>query len=178
MTILEFVEKYKNMNSAKIKDDMLKHHVIRTYCPVIQKRYVLETMLNSSVVKKDNGFKYIDMMLSRINYTLGLVVLYTDLDMDRDEEGRNRNFDAYDALVENDIVIKLCEVIGEKEVTELSAINSTIIANFENSEGSLNQIISEAIYNVGQKFGIITATALEYLDEMTKDERLLEYVNK
>ena len=178
MTILEFVEKYKNMNSEKIKSDMLKHHVTRTYCPILQKRYVLNTMLNSSVVKKDNGFKYIDMMLSRINYTLVLVVLYTDLEMDRDEDGTARNFDAYDALVENNLVAKICEVVGEDEISELATINSTVIANFENSEGSLNQIISEAIYNASQKFGVITATALEYLDEMSKDKGLLEYVNK
>ena len=79
MTVLEFVDKYSKLNSAKAKEEMVKSIVKRTYCPILEKRIVLENLLNNSVSTTEFGLKYVDMFVSKLNYTLSLIIIYTNL---------------------------------------------------------------------------------------------------
>lgn len=142
MTILEFIEKCEKMTSEKAIEKMMEQHVVRTYCPVAEKRYVLQEMLNSAVVSDENtGMEFIDMFLSRINYTLALIVLYTDLKVDADEDGTGLTFEDYDAVVSYGLVEIVCKKIGEREIKELSDINGCLMSNFEKSTSTISLIL-------------------------------------
>ena len=150
MTILEFVEKYENMSSEKIKEEMVKGHVTRKYSPIVEKRIALQTLLESSIV---DG--YVDMVLSRINYTLSLPILYTDLDVDVSPSGASMRFEIYDAVMRSGLIGKICEEIGQAEIEELSTINSLLIQNYDNRETSTGAIIRKGAELLGNSFEIL-----------------------
>lgn len=145
MTILEFVEKYDALTSDKLRNGFVESHIRRTYCPVLEKITILQMMLDGSIATSETGIKYINMMTSRINYTVALVVLYTDLTVDTDEKNIGRTYDCYDALVKSGLVAKICEAVGIDEVKEFSDVNSMLIANFEKSQGSLEAFCADAL---------------------------------
>lgn len=153
MTIIEFCEKYKNMNSDKAKEQMVTAHVKRKYCPILEKRLILQMMIDNSVMTSDSGIKFIDMMTSKINYTLALIALYTDLIIDKKEvNGKEvgENYECYDALIESNAIGAVCEEIGEAEIKEFSSVNATLIDNFERSEGSFEAYMGRVVGELRQ----------------------------
>ena len=156
MTIMEFCEKYKNMNSDKAREQIINSHIKRKYCPVIEKMTILQIMLDKAIATSDSGIRYINMMTSKINYTLAMIALYTDLNIDNDEDGKGRNFDDYDALVESGLVRVICAAIGEQEMQEFSNVNATLISNFERSEGSFEAYLGRTIEGIKQRVNDIT----------------------
>ena len=152
MTIIDFCKKYTDLNSEKAKEQMLRSHIKRTYCPVLEKRMMLQMMLDRAKATSDDGIRYIDMMVSKINYTLGMIVLYTDLTVDKKEiDGKEvgANYECYDALISSGVLAPICGCIGENEMQELSNINSMLIDNFEKTEGSLCGFLSRTMSFLG-----------------------------
>ena len=143
MTVLEFIDKYNKANSDKVKEQMLRSHIKRTYCPVLEKKYVLSMFIDGCVI---DG--YIDMVYSKINYTIALIKLYTDLDIDRDSEDKSMNVEIYDSLVQNCLVEKICEIIGIEEVKELSGINALLIQDYNEKNISLSSMIRNLMKDV------------------------------
>lgn len=142
MTILEFVEKCEKVTSDKATEKMVEQHVVRTYAPIAEKRYVLQEMLNGAVVNDEaTGINYVDMFLSRVNYTLALIALYTDLKIDVDEKGIGLTMDDYDAVVSYGLIELICQKIGEREVKELSDINACLMENFEKENSTMAMIL-------------------------------------
>lgn len=166
MTILEFVKKYTDANSEKIKDQMLRSRVKRTYCPIIEKRTILQIMLDNSIVTTDVGVKYIDMTTSRINYTMSLIALYTDLKVDSNDDGKGMINEDYDALIESGLVGKICEIIGESELREFASINADIIQNFQASQGSLEAMLARFLVVFSEKVGVAAGIVLENMDRI------------
>lgn len=148
MTVLEFVDKYSKLNSAKAKEEMVKSIVKRTYCPILEKRIVLENLLNNSASTTEFGLRYIDMFVSKLNYTLSLIIIYTDLELDLEEDSENKAAkvsDIYDGLINSGLLEQICVLIGEKELKELTSINEMLINNFYEINTSPQAIISEVL---------------------------------
>ena len=83
----EFVKKYKDATDAgKVK--LLKGIIKTDYCPVVTKKIMLQEALNKSVVAKDN-IVYIDSFVSKINFSITLMLLYTTIEFDKKD---NRYF--------------------------------------------------------------------------------------
>ena len=143
MTVLEFIDKYTKANSEKAKEQMLRSHIKRTYCPILEKKYVLSMFIDGCVI---DG--YIDMIYSKINYTVALIKLYTDLDIDRNSEDKSMNVEIYDSLVQNCLVEKICELIGIEEVKELSGINALLIQDYNEKNTSLSSMIRNLMKDV------------------------------
>lgn len=177
MTILEFVEKYNALTSETLKNGLIETHIRRKYCPVLEKRTILQMMLDSAVMTSETGIQYIDMMTSRINYTVAMIVLYTDLTVDADKDNNGRTYESYDALVKSGLVAKFCEAIGIDEVKEFSDVNSMLIANFEKSKGSLEAFCANALKKFVQTIGdaVDLAGNPDTLNELV---RVLNQVNK
>jgi hypothetical protein len=179
MTVLEFIEKYQELNSEKIKEELLKKVIRRTYCPIQEKRLVLQVMLDSSKID-DGTIEYLDLIVSRISYTVSLIILYTNLKLDVDDDTKEVQIhEIYDGLVKNDILEKICEQLGEKEVSELSTINELLIQNYYNLHNSPYAVVSHFANKLGQKIGIAAGYALEQLDSILDDkESFVNILNK
>lgn len=173
MTILEFIDKYNKTTSEKIKEEMLKKHIKRTYCPILEKRTILQIMLDNSVSVTDTGVKYIDMTASRINYTMALIALYTDFSVDKDPDKTDKDGNPmgminedYDGLMESGLLIKICEEIGEQELTEFSAINTDLMRNFEASQSSTQALLSRMFAVVSERIGVAAGVVMENIDRI------------
>ena len=160
MTVLDFIKKYNTLNSTSAKDKMIESIIRRTYCPILEKRVVLQKMLEkSTVVDNDSGVYYIDLYTSKINHTMALLILYTDLEinMKNEQEGSLiRADEIYDVLISYDLLNKICEKIGEKEIKELSDVNNMLMENFYNKyatvQATLGRIIKETISQLATFF--------------------------
>lgn len=173
MTVLEFIDKYNKANSDKVKEQMLRSHIKRTYCPVLEKRVILQIMLDNSISVTDAGVKYIDMNASRINYTMALIALYTDLVVDKDPDKTDKEGNPagminedYDALTEYGITAKICEAIGVDEIAEFSAVNADLIQNFNASEGSVQATLARYLVVFAEKMGVAAGVVLENMDRI------------
>ena len=173
MTILEFIDKYNKTTPEKIKEEMLKKHIKRTYCPILEKRTILQIMLNNSISVADTGVKYIDMTASRINYTMALIALYTDLKVDKDVEKTDKDGNPivminedYDSLTQYVITAKICEISGVDEIAEFSAINADLMQNFNSSEGSIQSTLARYLFLFAEKMGVAAGVVLENMDRI------------
>lgn len=65
----EFIRRYNLLKTDEQRDEFVKSTVWRTYCPVLEKKLVLQTIIEKSITTGKNGVQYIDMFLSKINMT-------------------------------------------------------------------------------------------------------------
>ena len=126
----EFIRRYNLLKTDEQRDEFVKSTVWRTYCPVLEKKLVLQTILEKSITTGKNGVQYIDMFLSKINMTTTILILYTKLNIVKTDDSTTNAFQDYDLLFENNLMNKICEIIGERELSELMSINSLLMGNF------------------------------------------------
>lgn len=168
ISVSEFFKEYKTLQNEEIKNRKIKALIKRTYCPIVEKRMVLELMLEKSIV--EDKVKYIDMCTNRINFIAVIVSLYTYLLPDKDENGVPETCKMYDLLVEHDVLDKILEYIGEKEITELTSINATLFDNWYATNTSTKAYISNLANDMSQKFGVVASVGMEKLAEVLDDE--------
>ena len=125
----EFIRRYNLLKTDEQRDEFVKSTVWRTYCPVLEKKLVLQTILEKSITTGKNGVQYIDMFLSKINMTTTILILYTKLNIVKTDDSTTNAFQDYDLLFENNLMNKICEIIGERELSELMSINSLLMGN-------------------------------------------------
>ena len=126
----EFIRRYNLLKTDEQRDEFVKNIIWRTYCPVLEKKLVLQTILDKSITTGKNGVQYIDMFLSKINMTTTILILYTKLNIVKTDNSTTNAFQDYDLLFENNLMNKICEVIGERELSELMSINGLLMDNF------------------------------------------------
>lgn len=172
----DFAKKYNGMNSKEAKKKYVASHVIKTYCPVIEKKLVLELLLNDSIVIQDNGIQYIDMFLSKINLVGSVIALYTDITMNKDSEGKAKIFEGYDILMESNLFAEICDVIGENELKELTNINKSLMDTFYNRTGSTQAFVANQLDRFAKVFSAFTGDAINQLNTLLQDEVLMNQV--
>lgn len=168
ISVSKFIKEYKTLQNEEIKNRKIKGLIKRTYCPVIEKRMVLELMLKKSIV--EDNVKYIDMFTNRINFIGAITSLYTYLLPDKDENDVPETDKMYDLLVEYDVLDKILECIGEKEITELTSINATLFDNWYATNTSTKAYISNLANDMSQKVGVVASVGIEKLAEVLDDE--------
>ena len=123
ISITKFVEGYNKLANEQLKDKYVKEHIKTTYVPILQKKLILEMMNTKAVV--ETPIKHIDMMVSKLNVVMAILVLYTDLEPDKqtNEDGTTTplTWDAYDTLKSSGLYEKILEAIGE-DLNELMAV--------------------------------------------------------
>lgn len=126
----EFIRRYKLLKTDDQKIEFIKGIIWRSYCPVLEKKIVLQTILNNSIVTEKNGVQYIDMFLSKINISTAILILYTKLKVTKNDSSLTNAFQDYDLLFENGILNQICTIIGERELNEFMSINELLMDNF------------------------------------------------
>lgn len=147
MDIKEFIEAYK-IGNATIKDNLIKQHIMRTYAPVSDKTGMLRSMAEGSVRVDENGVSYIDMLANKINYIYAILLLYTDLEPIKDQNGNNSYLETYDVVQESGLLNILCSHIGEREINELTFINEQVLDMWYARHNSTKAVIVEVINEI------------------------------
>ena len=136
MKVSEFAEGYKNLKSADLRNNLVSQHLKRTYAPIGEKNALLQKLADDCVMVDDNKIPYLNMVANKIHFIYSLIILYTDLEVDKLKDGKNDVLKAYDLLQETGAVETLCELIGSKEINELTFVNKEVIDTWYNKNSS------------------------------------------
>jgi len=139
----EFIRRYNLLKTDEQRDEFVRNIIWRTYCPVLEKKLVLQTILDKSITTGKNGVQYIDMFLSKINMTTTILILYTKLNIVKTDDSTTNAFQDYDLLFENGLLDQICAIIGEHELNELMTINGLLMDNFHDENKTIDAYIAK-----------------------------------
>ena len=165
----EFIRRYNLLKTDEQRDEFVKSTIWRTYCPVLEKKFVLQTILDNSIVEGPNKVKHVDYFLSKINMTNAILLLYTKLDVIKNAESKTSFFDDYDLLFENGLLDQICAIVGEHELNELMTINGLLMDNFHEENKTIEAYIAKYTEAFATTVGVF---ANEGISE------LMKYVNE
>lgn len=172
--VSEFVKNYKTRTSDKLKSEYITSVMKRNYCPILEKRMILDLMLEKSVT--DNDVPTIDMFVNKLNFYAAIISLYTYIVPDKDENGVAKSYEMYDLLVENDLMNPIFEHIGERELGELTSINGLLLDNWCAKNTSTEAYVNNLIKTASRRFGISIELLLDKLTEILDDEKKMKKV--
>lgn len=139
----EFIRRYNLLKTDEQRDEFVRNIIWRTYCPVLEKKLVLQTILDKSITTGKNGVQYIDMFLSKINMTTTILILYTKLNIVKTDDSTTNAFQDYDLLFENGLLDQICAIVGEHELNELMTINGLLMDNFHDENKTIDAYIAK-----------------------------------
>ncbi len=169
ITVKDFVDGYLNLGEKEQQFEYVKGHVIRKYAPVLEKRVVLQTLLNKSIAVSEFGVEYLDLFISRINMVWAILILYTDIDTAKKGKDETNAFEDYDLLIENDLIEIISNIIGERELKELLSLNNLIIDAYEKQNTDLNAFVTKQVNRLGNIIGGLSEKALNRLADLVDD---------
>lgn len=154
MTVSEFIKKYTSLTGEQAKLGVVKSIMKRTYCPILEKRLILDLMAEKSV--GEGKIPYIDMVLNKLNVTMAVIALYTNLEVEKDEKGVPKTAEAYDMLRKTGAIGAIYDEIGEYELGELMMVNDNVLSTWHTKNTSTAAYISDLV----EKVSMIFSTAL------------------
>ena len=160
----EFIRRYNLSKTDEQRDEFVKSTVWRTYCPVLEKKLVLQTILEKSITTGKNGVQYIDMFLSKINMTTTILILYTKLNIVKTDDSTTNAFQDYDLLFENNLMNKICEIMSE-----LMSINSLLMGNFHEENKNIEAYVAKYTEAFATTVGMFANEGISELMKYVKE---------
>ena len=177
VSISKFVDGYNKLTNQQLKDKYIKEHIKNTYAPILQKKLILEMMHEKSVV--EFPVKHIDMLVSKLNVVMAILVLYTDLEPDKqtNEDGTTTplTWDAYDVLKSSGLYGVLLDAIGE-DLNELMSVQDQILNSWHMTNTSTEAYIKNIVDTASRRFGISVDLLLDKLVEILDDDKKMKKV--
>lgn len=174
--VSDFVKKYLALETESAKAKYVKEIIKTNYVGIVTKRVMLQNAIDKAVVKNGNII-YVDSLISKINFATSLILLYTNLEFDKDSDGKTNTFHGYDLLMSNGIFDVIISNIKESEIDELSGVHSSLLDNFYNEHSSTqatllryaNSCISSLTSVINNFFGNI--------ENILSDEKTVSAIN-
>lgn len=167
--VTDFVKKYNETKSADLKAKQIQGIIKRTYCPIIEKRMILNLMLDKSVVEDD--IPYIDMFVNKLNFYAAIISLYTYIIPEKDEKDVPKSYEMYDLLMENNLINPIFEAIGERELGEITSINGLLLDNWYAQHASTQAYVNSLVETASHKFGAVAGAGMDKLADVFSDEK-------
>lgn len=153
-TVTEFIKKYTSLSGEQAKLGVVKGIMKRTYCPLLEKRLLLDLMAEKS--KGEGKVAYIDLVLNKLNVTMAIIALYTNLEVEKDEKGNSKSAEAYDMLRKTGAIDAIYKEIGDHELGELMMVNENVLSTWHTKNTSTQAFISDLV----EKVSMIFSTAM------------------
>ena len=182
MKILEFVEKYNNMATQQLKDRFVKDEIkITPYVSIIKKDAYAQLIVDKTTFEQesydDNGVtKYrktdkirVNSVAQYVQFCRAVIELYTDLEIDEDDKGFIKGYDALKSSGLLDILIVGSEqrepLIPMSELSEFKTILSMKQSDVQFNETTAQAFISKQI---GRISDLANATLAPIVDIISK----------
>jgi len=169
ITVSTFVERYSKLNNDQLKDKYVKEHVKTTYAPILKKKAILEAMNDKSVVEGSTG-KYIDLITSKLNLTMAVLILYTDIEPDKNEDGQPLVCESYDSLQSTGLIGKILNTIGS-DVDELMNIQSQVMDTWYAQHTSTEAYVANLVEAASHKLGVYAGAGMDKIADVLSDEK-------
>lgn len=181
MKILEFVEKYNHTANSSLKEQMLSKIKINPYVSIIKKDAYAQLIVDKTTFEQeaydDNGTtKYrktdkirINSVAQYVQFCRAVIELYTDLEIDEDDKGFIKGYDALKSSGLLDILMvgsdKADPLIPMSELSEFKTI-----LTMKQSDTQFNETTTQAF--IGKQIGRISdlanATLSPLMDVISK----------
>ena len=172
-TVEEFIEMW-DKDEIEISDI-----IVRKYAPVLEKKMILDIMIEKSEYTNSGNITYLDPFLLKINYVAAIILLYTCLDIDHNDDDDKTFYNDYDLLSEKGIIRDLIEKLtytDSNEIDELNDIFEKLIQSYNERNYSIlsilsrvNTVLSENINSLVDYIG-----SLDDVKTLLKDEKTIE----
>ena len=171
--VSDFVKEYSEITNAGQKKLYVKKHIIRKYCPLLEKLNILKIMNEKSVVNNDSG-KYIDMTLSKLNTVMAILILYTDIRPDN-SDGNQEAWKVYDLLKQTKLFNEILEYIGD-DIEELMLVQKEVMDTWHIQNTSVQAFIRDIFDKAVEKFGTVAGVGMQDLSKILDDDVKLHKV--
>ena len=172
--VTDFVKKYNEVKSADLKTKQVQGIMKRIYCPILEKKKILDLMLEKSVVEDD--IKHIDMFVNKLNFYSAIISIYTNITPEKDENGIVKSYEMYDLLIENNIMSTILEIIGERELCELTSVNGLLLDTWHMKNTSSEAYVNNLVETAAQKLGTYAGFGMDKLADVLGDEKKMNKV--
>lgn len=177
ISISKFVEGYKKLTNESMKDRYIKEHIKTTYAPLLSKKLVLEMMNSKAVVNEPTP--HINMVVSKLNVVMAILMLYTDLEPDKqtNEDGTTSplTWETYDVLKSSGLYGKLLDAIGE-DLNELMSVQDQVLNSWHMANTSTQAYVDNLIETTARRFGLAGELVLGKLTEILDDETKMKKI--
>lgn len=161
--VKEFCRRYDMAKTDDAKQKMLESIITRKYCPVLEKKIILQTMFDKTIVTNSNGLSHMDYFLSKINMVTATLIIYTKINTAKNENSETTAFDDYDMLRQRNIMNDIWNIIGQDELDELLNINGLIINNYMEENKTADAYISKYVNAFASTIGVFANEGIQEL---------------
>lgn len=182
MRLLEFVERYNNMANQQLKDKFIKEKVkITPYVSIIKKDAYAQLIVDKTTFDQeaydDNGTtKYrktdkirVNSVAQYVQFCRAVIELYTDLEIDKDDKGFIKEYDALKSSGLLDILMvgsdKADPLIPMSELSEFKTILTMKQSDTQFNETTTQAFISKQIERISD---LANATLTPFMDVVSK----------
>ena len=181
MKLLEFVEKYNNMANNTLKEQLLSKIKITPYVSIIKKDAYAQLIVNRTMFEQesydDNGVtKYrktdkirVNSVAQYVQFCRAVIELYTDLEVQEDDKGFIKGYDALKSSGLLDILMvgsdKADPLIPMSELSEFKTILKMKQSDTQFNETTAHAFISKQI---GRISDLANATLTPLVDVVSK----------
>ena len=198
MKLLEFVEKYNNTANSTLKEQLLSKIKITPYVSIIKKDAYAQLIVNRTMFEQesydDNGVtKYrktdkirVNSVAQYVQFCRAVMELYTDLEIDEDDKGFIKGYDALKSSGLLDILMvgsdKADPLIPMSELSEFKTILTMKQSDTQFNETTTQAFISKQIGRISDLANATLTPLVEVvskkLDEMPKEDldNVVEFV--
>ena len=191
MKILEFVERYNNMATQQLKDRFAKEKIkITPYISIIKKDAYAQLIVDKTTFEQesydDNGVtKYrktdkirVNSVAQYVQFCRAVIELYTDLEIDEDDKGFIKGYDALKSSGLLDILMvgsdKTDPLIPMSELSEFKTILTMKQSDTQFNETTTQAFISKQIGRISDLANATLTPLVEVigkkLEEIPKED--------
>ena len=200
MKLLEFVEKYNNMANNTLKEQLLSKIKITPYVSIIKKDAYAQLIVDKTTFEQetydDNGVtKYrkadkirVNSVAQYVQFCRAVIELYTDLEIDEDDKGFIKGYDALKSSGLLDILMvgsdKADPLIPMSELSEFKTILTMKQSDTQFNETTTQAFISKQIGRISDLTNATLTPLMDVvskkLDEIPKEDldKVVEFAKK
>lgn len=200
MRLLEFVEKYNNTANNTLKEQLLSKIKITPYVSIIKKDTYAQLIVNRTMFEQeaydDNGkTKYrktdkinVNSVAQYVQFCRAVIELYTDLEIDEDDKGFIKGYDALKSSGLLDILMigsdKADPLIPMSELSEFKTILTMKQSDTQFNETTTQAFISKQIGRISDLANATLTPLVEVvskkLDEIPKEDldKVVEFAKR
>lgn len=201
MKLLEFVEKYNNMANNTLKEQLLSKIKITPYVSIIKKDAYAQLIVDKTTFEQeaydDNGVtKYrktdkirVNSVAQYVQFCRAVIELYTDLEIDEDDKGFIKGYDALKSSGLLDILMvgsdKADPLIPMSELSEFKTILTMKQSDTQFNETTTQAFISKQIGRISDLTNDTLTPLVEVvskkLDEIPNEDledKILKFAKK
>lgn len=167
--VKEFCRRFDLAKTDDAKKNMIESIIWRKYCPVLEKKVILQTMLEKTIVTGQNGVSHMDHFLSKVNMVTTTLILYTKLVVTKNENSDTTAFDDYDMLRQRNIVNMIWEIIGKPELDELLNIDGLIMDNYIEENKTTEAYVAKYVNAFASTVGVFANEGIQELIKYVKE---------